>query len=76
MKRPIARYAPDTDSLFLRVRDGQSVETEEVADQVLISYDAEGQVVTIEIEGHASEILKEFADYFGRASQARKAKSA
>ena len=47
-------YYPDTDSLYIDLSEMESVESREVADGVVIDYDAAGNVVGIEID-HASD---------------------
>ena len=47
-------YYPDTDSLYIDLSELESVESREVADGVVIDYDAAGNVVGIDID-HASD---------------------
>ena len=47
-------YYPDTDSLYIDLSEMESVESREVADGVVIDYDAAGNVVGIDID-HASD---------------------
>ncbi len=47
-------YFPETDTLCIALRHGPSADAEEVAPDVVLDYDAEGNVVAITIE-HASE---------------------
>lgn len=47
-------YHPDTDSLYIDLSSRPSVESREVAPGVVIDYDAQGDVVGIDID-HASE---------------------
>jgi len=42
-------YDPDTDSLYLRLTDMAVVESEEVRPGVVLDYDANDQVVAIEV---------------------------
>ena len=49
-------YYPDTDQLYINLRDGKSVESEEVAPGFVLDFDAEGNVVGIDVE-HASKSL-------------------
>ena len=47
-------YHPDTDSLYIDLSSRPSVESREVAPGVVIDYDAQGDVVGIDID-HASK---------------------
>ena len=47
-------YYPDTDTLYIALSDESSVEPDEIGENVVLDYDAEGHVVGIELE-HASE---------------------
>jgi uncharacterized protein YuzE len=47
-------YYPDTDTFYIELKEVPSVESEEIADGVVVDYDENGEVVGIEIE-HASE---------------------
>ena len=49
-------YHKDTDSLYIHLTDHASVESEEVAPDVVLDYDAEGTVVGIDID-HASRLV-------------------
>lgn len=44
------RYDADTDMLYIRLADGVSVESEEVAPGIVLDLDADEHVVGIEIE--------------------------
>jgi uncharacterized protein YuzE len=46
-------YYPETDALYIEFVERPSAETDEVADGVRIDYDAEGNIVGIDID-HAS----------------------
>lgn len=48
------RYYPDTDTLSIRLKEGNSVETSEISSDVTVDFDAEGEIITIDIE-HASK---------------------
>jgi uncharacterized protein YuzE len=50
-------YYPDTDSLYIDLSERESVESREVADGVVLDYDAAGHLVGIDIE-HASETVQ------------------
>jgi len=49
-------YYPDTDSLYIDLSSRPSVESQEVSQGVVLDFDAEGNVVGIDID-HASEVL-------------------
>ena len=49
-------YYPDTDSLYVELKDGPGVETREVADGLNVDVDAAGGVVGFDID-HAAERL-------------------
>jgi uncharacterized protein YuzE len=46
-------YEPESDSLYIELRPTASVESEEVADGIVLDFDSEGNVVGIDID-HAS----------------------
>jgi len=46
-------YYPETDSLYIDLSDQPSVESREVSDGVVLDYDAQGNLVGIDID-HAS----------------------
>lgn len=50
------RYFRDTDTLSIRLNDKPSLESEEIADNVVIDFDAEGKVVGIEIDQASSKV--------------------
>jgi uncharacterized protein YuzE len=43
-------YYPDTDTLYIGLVDRPSAESDEIADGVVVDYDAAGAVVGIEID--------------------------
>ncbi len=47
-------YFPDTDTLYIALREGQSADTAEVERDLLLDYDVEGHIIGLTIE-HASE---------------------
>ena len=49
-------YYPETDSLYIDVSDAVSADSREVAEGVVIDFDAEGNIVGIDID-HASTKL-------------------
>jgi uncharacterized protein YuzE len=44
------RYYPETDTLYIELKDIPSVESEEITDGVVLDYDQSGEIVGIEIE--------------------------
>jgi uncharacterized protein YuzE len=42
-------YDPEADALYLRFVEASIVESEEVADGVVLDFDAEGRIVAIEL---------------------------
>jgi uncharacterized protein YuzE len=42
-------YDPEEDALYVRFADSQVVESEEVADGVVLDFDAEGRIVAFEL---------------------------
>lgn len=49
-------YYPETDSLYIDLSSRPSVESQEVSEGVVLDYDAEGNIVGIDID-HASRKL-------------------
>ena len=47
-------YDPDTDSLYIHLSDTPSVDSDEVADGVVLDFDSLGQLVGIDVQ-HASQ---------------------
>ena len=47
-------YYPETDTLYIEFKDTPSVESEEIADGIVVDYDESGEVIGIEIE-HATK---------------------
>ncbi len=47
-------YYPETDSAYIRLSDGRSVNSEEVAPATVLDFDAEGSVVGVEIWADAA----------------------
>jgi len=43
-------YHPDTDMLYLKLADGSSTESEEIAPGVVLDFDANNRVLGVEIE--------------------------
>ncbi|MBD2100885.1 DUF2283 domain-containing protein [Leptolyngbya sp. FACHB-261] len=50
------RYFSDTDTLSIRLNDKPSVESEEIASDVVIDFDTEGGVVGLEIDLASSKV--------------------
>ena len=44
------KYYPETDTFYIEIKEVASVESEEIADGVVVDYDENGEVVGIEIE--------------------------
>lgn len=49
-------YHPDTDSLYIHLSENASVESEEVAPDIVLDFDAQGKVVGIDID-NASKVV-------------------
>ncbi|MEX2599686.1 MAG: DUF2283 domain-containing protein [Dehalococcoidia bacterium] len=64
--KPWTRYYPETDSLVIQIADRPGVEVEEIAVNVLLSYDENNEVISIEIPGGATDLLKGFLEGRGR----------
>ena len=50
-------YYPETDSLYIELQSRPGVDSQEVADGIVVDFDGEGNVVGIDID-HASEKLE------------------
>ncbi|MGB3496402.1 MAG: DUF2283 domain-containing protein [Elainellaceae cyanobacterium] len=50
------QYFPETDTLSIRLNDSPSVESEEIAPDVVVDFDAEGGVVGIDIDMASSKV--------------------
>jgi len=70
MIKPRVVYAPDTDSLGIFLSDHPGTEAEEVAENFIVTYDDDNNIVGIEIVSGASEI---FADLLAKAGKHAKA---
>jgi uncharacterized protein YuzE len=46
----VVQYHPDTDMLYIKLSDGVSTESEEVAPSMVLDFDEQNRVVGIEIE--------------------------
>ena len=54
------RYFADTDSLYIKLKDGPSAETREILDRLNIDVDAAGAVVGFDID-HLSQLAANLA---------------
>lgn len=50
------RYYTDTDTLSIRLKEGYSVETSEISNDVTIDFDVDSDIISIDIE-YASQKL-------------------
>jgi uncharacterized protein YuzE len=54
------RYYPETDSLYIDLSEKTSVESREISEGAVLDYDADGNLVGIDIDNAASKVqLKE-----------------
>lgn len=49
-------YHPDTDSLYIDLSEKQSVETREISEGILLDYDADGDLVGIDIDNASKKV--------------------
>ncbi|MFB2982109.1 DUF2283 domain-containing protein [Microseira sp. BLCC-F43] len=49
-------YYPETDSLYIDLNSGSSEESLEIADGVVIDFDAEGNIVGIDIDNASTRL--------------------
>jgi uncharacterized protein YuzE len=49
-------YDKDSDMLYIRLKSGGSVESEEIADGVVVDYGVNGDIVGVEIENAAQKM--------------------
>jgi uncharacterized protein YuzE len=49
-------YYPETDSLYIGLLDRPSVDSQEVANGIVLDFDAEGRLVGLDID-HASQVV-------------------
>ncbi len=52
----IFRYDKEADMLYIRLVDGASIESEEVADGIVLDFDANNRVIGVEIEDARSRV--------------------
>ena len=53
------KYYPDTDSLYIDLSEETSVESKEISEGVVLDYDAEGQLVGIDIDNASKKVQLE-----------------
>ena len=58
-------YYPDTDTFYIEFKGAPSVESEELAEGIVVDYDENGEVVGVEIE-RASERKKIELPFVGK----------
>jgi uncharacterized protein YuzE len=46
----VFQYHPDTDMLYIKLTEGISIESEEVASGIILDFDEQNRVIGIEIE--------------------------
>ena len=49
-------YYPETDSLYIELREGPSVETREIADGLNADFGSDGNVVGLDIDGASRKL--------------------
>jgi uncharacterized protein YuzE len=49
-------YFPDTDSLYIDLSEQQSVESREISQGVILDYDAQGNLVGIDIDNASNKV--------------------
>lgn len=49
-------YYPDTDSLYIDLSEQTSVESREVSEGIVLDYDAEGNIVGIDIDNASRKV--------------------
>ena len=55
-------YYPETDSLYIDMSEKSSVESREISEGVVLDYDAEGNLVGIDIDNASTKVqLKELS---------------
>ncbi len=71
-------YFAETDSMIIRLSQRQSAETRELADDLLVDFDADGHLISIEILAGASQVADisslSAQGFFGTPWDARKIK--
>jgi uncharacterized protein YuzE len=69
---PILDYDPATDSLYIKVRPGESVDNRIIGDDVVLDLGSDGEPVGYDIQ-HASRNAEAIADALGSLHQRRAA---
>lgn len=49
-------YYPDTDSLYIDLAEGHSTESKEVSEGIVLDYDADGNLVGIDIDNASKKL--------------------
>ena len=49
-------YHPDTDSLYIDLSERQSVESREISEGIVLDYDANGNLVGIDIDNASTKV--------------------
>ncbi|MEC4984807.1 MAG: DUF2283 domain-containing protein [Oscillatoria sp. PMC 1068.18] len=49
-------YYPETDSLYLELSDKSSVDSQEIADEVVVDFDINGNIVGIDLDKAAHKL--------------------
>ncbi len=49
-------YYPETDSLYIELKDVPGVETREIVEGLVVDLDAKGEVVGLDIDGASSKL--------------------
>jgi uncharacterized protein YuzE len=49
-------YYPETDSLYIELRDGSAVETREIAEGLNVDFGSDGHVVGLDIDGASGKL--------------------
>ena len=52
----ILNYYPDTDSLYIDLAERQSAESREVSEGIVLDYDADGNLVGIDIDNASKKL--------------------
>ena len=52
----ILNYYPETDSLYINLSEQPSVESQEISEGILLDYDADGQLVGIDIDNASNKV--------------------
>lgn len=52
-------YYPETDSLYIDLSERSSTESKEISEGVVLDYDAEGQLVGIDIDNASNKVALE-----------------